>query len=76
MNYRKHVEHFFLALICGIGSLAVSYLGKLSENIEGLAKNVTQLTVSVNVMSEKLVQSDKLLIDHESRIRQIERRVK
>lgn len=76
MNYRKHVEYFFLALICGIGSLAVSYLGKLSENIDSLSKNVTQLTVSVNVMSEKLVQSDRILLDHESRIRQMEKRVK
>ena len=64
--YRKHIEYFFLALIVGAVGTGVTYIGRMSENIQ-------QMTISVQLLAEKLTNIDKIAQDHEVRIREIER---
>lgn len=64
--YKNHVEYFFLSAIVGACSLGVSYIAKMNSSIE-------QMTLSVQILTEKLTTIDRTAQDHEQRIRYIER---
>lgn len=74
MNYSKHVEWFFFALLSSTAGLAVNYLGKLSTSITTMSESITSLNGKMEVIAQKLVYSEQTIHDHESRLRRIETR--
>lgn len=64
-QYRKHFEFFFLSSICGASAMAVSYVATMSDNIK-------EMTVSLQVLAEKLTNVDRTAQDHELRLRNLE----
>lgn len=65
MEYLKHVEYIFLAIIVGGVGLTVKQIMNMSHNI-------AQMTVVLQVLSERLLGIDRMAQDHELRIRSIE----
>lgn len=72
MNYSKHVEVIFLALLSGSAGIAVSYLGKLSASISAMSESVSALNAKMEVLTTKLIYSEQTMHDHEIRLRRIE----
>ncbi|NBU34076.1 hypothetical protein EBS40_05610 [bacterium] len=62
-----NINHLMLALVIGIVSLGVSFIGDMSKNIQSMAGTIQEL-------STKLGQINEVMKDHEFRIRQIEKR--
>jgi len=56
-----------IALIIGIVSIGVSFIGEMSKNIQAMAGNIQEL-------STKLGQINEVMKDHEVRIREIEKK--
>jgi hypothetical protein len=56
-----------IALIIGIVSIGVSFIGEMSKNIQSMAGNIQEL-------STKLGQINEVMKDHEVRIRDIEKK--
>jgi len=56
-----------IALIIGIVSIGVSFIGEMSKNIQSMAGNIQEL-------STKLGQINEVMKDHEVRIREIEKK--
>jgi ribose 5-phosphate isomerase len=65
VEYRKHVEYFFLSILVGIFSVGVAYAQKMSETLQKIA-------VSVEVITERQSSTDRQVQDHESRLRYYE----
>lgn len=70
-NYRmkqlhENVNHLMLALIVGIASLGVSFIGEMSNNLQAMAISVHELNAKMGAISETAR-------DHETRIRNIEK---
>lgn len=55
-----------LALIIGVASLGVSFIGDMSKNIQNMAASVEQLNIRMATVSDTMK-------DHELRIRDIEK---
>lgn len=70
MSFRRYFDHLLLAAIVGACGLTVSYISKMSENIQNM-------TVAVQILSEKnttlQTTTDKINTDHERRLRFLER---
>jgi formate/nitrite transporter FocA (FNT family) len=64
---KKYFEQFLLSALMGGLSMGVTYLAKLSNNVE-------QMTIAIQLLAEKLSNIDKLAQDHESRLRSLEKR--
>jgi len=62
----ENVNHLMLALIVGIASLGVSFIGDMSSNLQAMAVSVHELNARMGDISETTK-------DHETRIRGIER---
>jgi len=62
----ENVNHLMLALIVGIASLGVSFIGEMSNNLQAMAASVHELNVKMGAISETTR-------DHETRIREIEK---
>lgn len=73
MNYQKHVEWAFLALLTGAAGLSVKYLSNLSNSITAMTVAVSEMSAQISVLTTKLTYSEQKLYDHESRLRIIER---
>ena len=56
-----------IALIIGIVSIGVSFIGEMSKNIQAISGNIQEL-------STKLGQINEVMKDHEVRIRDIEKK--
>lgn len=65
MNYQKHVETMFLALIVGLAGFAVNFLGKMSESIDSLNGQMTKVVVRIDADRERVM-------DIERRVRALE----
>ena len=65
MELHKNLNHLLLALIIGVVSLGVSFIGDMSRNMQEIAK-------SVNELSTRMSQVSDTMKDHEYRIRQVE----
>lgn len=63
----ENINHLMIALIIGIVSIGVSFIGEMSKNIQSMAGNIQEL-------STKLGQINEVMKDHEVRIREIERK--
>jgi methyl-accepting chemotaxis protein len=63
----ENINHLMLALVIGIVSLGVSFIGDMSKNLQAMASTIQEL-------STKLGQINEVMKDHEIRIRQIEKR--
>jgi hypothetical protein len=74
MNYQKHMEFFFLSLICGLATLGVSFISKMSENISQMTVSVKELNVRMESITDRLSRFDKEIEDHELRLRVIEQK--
>jgi methyl-accepting chemotaxis protein len=62
----ENVNHLMLALIVGIASLGVSFIGDMSTNLQAMAVSVHELNAKMGAISETTR-------DHEARIREIEK---
>ena len=62
----ENVNHIMLALIIGVASLGVSFIGDMSRNLQEMAVSVHELNAKMGLISETTK-------DHESRIREIEK---
>ena len=67
MDLHKNLNHLLLALIIGIVSLGVSFIGDMSKNMQNIANSVQEL----NVQMRQVIDTMK---DHEIRLRQVENR--
>ena len=65
LEYRKHIEYFFMSIIIGSVGLAITQMREMADNIE-------RMSVSLEVLTERLVSLDRRTLDHESRIRDLE----
>lgn len=65
----ENVNHLMLALIIGVVSLGVSFIGDMSKNLQSMAASVEQLKTGFSVVSETMR-------DHEIRLRLVEKREK
>lgn len=63
----ENVNHIMLALIIGVASLGVSFIGDMSRNLQEMAVSVHELNAKMGTISETTR-------DHEIRIREIEKR--
>jgi hypothetical protein len=63
----ENINHLMIALIIGIVSIGVSFIGEMSKNIQAMSGNIQEL-------STKLGQINEVMKDHEIRIRDIERK--
>ena len=62
----ENVNHLMLALIVGIASLGVSFIGEMSSNLQAMAVSVHELNARMGDISETTK-------DHEARIRAVEK---
>jgi methyl-accepting chemotaxis protein len=62
----ENVNHLMLALIIGIASLGVSFIGDMSNNLQAMAVSVHELNAKMGAISETTR-------DHEARIRAVEK---
>jgi uncharacterized protein YoxC len=72
VDYKKHVEWFFFALISGAASLSVSHLGKVSSAMAEMTESVSELNAKMQVIISELSFSQRQISDHEMRIRKFE----
>ena len=63
----ENVNHLMLALIIGIASIGVSFIGDMSRNLQEMAASVHELNAKMGAISETTK-------DHETRIREIEKK--
>lgn len=73
MTIRKIVEYIFFSLLSMIGTFGVSYIKDISETLNKLTTNVMQLNARIEIMTERMVEVDSKVKDHEKRLRKIER---
>ena len=76
MEYRKHLDFFFMSLICGIATLGVSFISKMSENISQMTVSVKELNVRMESVTDRIARSDRAIEDHEFRLRTLEQKHK
>jgi hypothetical protein len=62
----ENINHLMLALIIGVASLGVSFIGDMSKNIQIMAASVEQLNIRMATVSDTMK-------DHEVRIRDVEK---
>ena len=62
-----NINHLMLALIIGVCSLGVSFIGDMSKNIQNMAASIEQLNV-------KMGQVNETMRDHEFRLRDLEKK--
>ena len=62
----ENINHLMLALIIGVASLGVSFIGDMSKNLQSMAASVEQLNIRMAAVSDTMK-------DHEVRIRDIEK---
>lgn len=72
MNYRKHVEWAFLAMLSGSAGISVKYLSNLSQSISLMTQSISTLSSQIEVLTTKLTYSEQKIYDHEGRIRSLE----
>lgn len=61
----ENINHLLLALIIGVASVSVSYIGEISKNLQSMAISIQELNVRMGQVSDSLH-------DHEHRLRAIE----
>lgn len=66
MNLEKHISQLLLALIIGVVSLGVSFIGDMSRNMQ-------QIAVSVHELNARMGQVSDTMKDHEDRLREVEK---
>jgi methyl-accepting chemotaxis protein len=67
MKYlHDNINHLMLAMIIGIASLGVSFIGDMSQNLQ-------QMAISVHELNTKMGTINEITRDHEIRIREIEK---
>jgi hypothetical protein len=72
MNYTKHVEWFFFALLSGTAGISVKYLGDLSTSITSMSQSMAELSGKIEILTTKLSFTEQRIYDHEGRLRHIE----
>lgn len=65
MDIRKYIEQLLLAGLIGGMSMGVKYLSRMSDNVE-------QMTIAIQLLTEKISNVDKTAQDHEARLRHLE----
>ena len=64
---RDSINQLMLALIVGVATIGVTYIGDMSKTIQTMSISVQELNV-------KIGQLALVISDHETRIREVERR--
>jgi len=65
MELHKNLNHLLLALIIGVVSLGVSFIGDMSRNVQQMAQSVHELNTRMGQVSDTMK-------DHEQRLRYVE----
>jgi outer membrane lipoprotein-sorting protein len=65
----ENINHLMLALIIGIFTISVSYIGDIAKNIQSMAISIQDLNIRMSQVSDSLK-------DHEYRIRTVENKQK
>ncbi len=73
MTQRKIIEYIFFSILSMVGTVGVSYIRDISSTLSKLTINVMQLNGRIEIMTERMVEVDGKVKDHEKRIRKIER---
>ena len=76
MDYKKHVEFFFLALISGIGSVGINFVAKISDNIVQMTIAVREVNLKLEALKLDNSGLNEKVHDHELRIRVLESKTK
>lgn len=58
MNYTKHVEYFFLTIVCAIAGVGVSSVSKMNDNINLMIISNRELTVRIELQNEKIARCE------------------
>jgi hypothetical protein len=66
MKLSDSINQLLLALIIGVFSIAVSYMGEMSKNVQSMSVSVQELNV-------KMGHITLIISDHEARIRSVEK---
>jgi len=72
LDYKKHVEFFFLSLICGIASVGVMFVAKMSDNVLQMTVAIKEINVKMESLKSDNGRFEEDLRDHEKRIRHLE----
>ena len=65
MELHKNLNHLLLAMIIGVVSLGVSFIGDMSRNMQQMAQSVHELNTRMGQVSDTMK-------DHEQRLRYVE----
>lgn len=71
MLQREHVNQLLLAGIMGVSSIGVSYIRDLSKEVQHISAVVLESRTEANIKFKQITES---LGDHETRIRQVEKK--
>lgn len=66
MDLHKSLNHLLLALVIGVVSLGVSFIGEMSKNTQQMAASIQELNVRMGQVSDTMR-------DHEFRLREVEK---
>jgi len=73
VDYRKHVEYAFFAMVTGILGFAVTQFTRVADDIRAVRVSVQELNIQMGVQIERTTTTDLILKDHEIRLRAVER---
>ncbi len=72
MTTKHLVEYMFFSFLSMVGTFGVSYIKDISKSLTTLTTNVVELNGKIELMTEKMIEADMVLKDHEARLRKIE----
>ena len=76
MNYTKHVEYFFLTVVCAIAGLGVSSVAKMGDNINQITISNKELSVRIELANEKIGRCEQDIKDMQRQARFMEMRAR
>jgi len=74
LDPKKIIEWLLLASLSGSGAFIASYVNRMTEAIEDVNMSIRQLNARIEVMTSEIAHVGESLKDHETRLRQLERR--
>jgi len=53
LDYRKHVEFFFLSLICGIATVGITFVARMNDNVLQTTVAIREIVVRMEAMKNE-----------------------
>lgn len=73
MKLNESINQLLMALIIGVVSLGVSFMGDLSKNVQSMTLSLESCKASIQELNYKIGQVFSMASDHEARLRELER---